>query len=275
MIHIIILHPEKVLADRSTHISDSGLDLRPGMHAVTVIVALVAMELERALAVAPGLDAQLVPLVAVVADLDLLVAVVPRVLAPGRLPADFGFALCARVALARRHGGGLGPAEPVERVDVAHRVRVVFEVHVGGDAGGGVGEEVFVGAEAGGLPEGVEVVGPPDRVPDLEVLVPVFVVDDARVGRVPGLVEVRADELVRAVRAGDVGLDGDGFGVVEDLGGDAVDDGDVAGGRCWDLVVGLDGEGGAGGGQGIGGAFDVAGRLGAGDICRRRVGQGS
>lgn len=248
------------------------------MHAIAVVVPLVAVELERALAVAPGLHAQLLLFVAVVAQLDLRgLDVVARVLAPGGLPAEFGLALYAIDALGDGQGGVHGPAEPVERVHGARVVRVVCKVHVGGHFGLGVGEEVFGRAEARGLPEGVEVPGPPDRVPDLEVLEPVAVMDGARVGRVPGLVgvEVDADE---AFGAGGVGVDGGGLlldGVVEDFSGDAVDDGDVAGGRCWDLVVGFDGEGGAGGGQGIKGALDIAERLGVGRIYRRRGTQGS
>lgn len=276
MIHIIKAHPIHTLAFRRTHLGHDGLDLGPGVHAIAVVVPLVAVVLERALAVAPGLDAQLPPLVAVVAHLDLReLDVVARVLAPGGLPADLRLALCARDALVQAHGRGHGPAGPVERVHAARVVRVVLEVHVGGHFGVAVGEEVFVRAEARRLPEGVEVRGPPDRVPDLQVLDPVVVVDGARVGRVPGLVEVRADE---AVGAGGVGVDGGGLlldGVVEDPSGDAVDDGDGAGGRCRDLDVGLDGEGGAGGGHEIKGAFDVAERLGIGRVCRRQGVRGS
>ena len=131
-----------------------------------------------------------------------------------------------------------------------------------------------MGAEAGGLAEGVEVRGPPDWVPDLEVLDPVAVVDGARVRGVPRLVEVGADG---AFGVSGVGVEGDGLlldGVVEDSGGDAVEYGDGAGGRCWDFVVGIDGEGWAGDGQGIKGAFDVAERLGVGRISRHNGIQG-
>lgn len=281
MTHIIKPHQIPLLANRRAHLGHDGLDLGPGMHAVAVVVALVAVELERALAVAPGLDAQLLLFVAVVAPLDLRgLDVVARVLAARGLPADLRLALGARDALLLGKGGLHGPAEPVEREHGARGVRVVFEVHVGGHFGLGVAEEVFLGAEARGLPEGVEVRGPPDRVPDFEVLFPVAVVDGARVGRVPGLVGVRGDEAVGASGVGgvgDVGIDGGGLlldAVVEDLGGDAVDDGDVAGSRCWDLVVGFDGEGGAGGGQGIKGVLDIAEGLGVSKICRRHGAQG-
>ena len=78
---------------------------------------------------------------------------VARVLAAGHLPAVFGFALGARDAFGDRHAGDGGPADPVEGVEGAGGVVVELEVHVGGQLGLGVGEEVVVGAEAGGLPQ--------------------------------------------------------------------------------------------------------------------------
>ena len=103
---------------------------------------------------------------------------------------------------------------------------------------------------AGGLAQGVEVLGPPDRVPDREVFLEVAVVDGARVGKVPGLGEggVAFGEVPGLVEGGvafrEVGEDG--CGVFGNFLGDAVDDGDGAGVGCWDYVVGDDGEGGAG-----------------------------
>lgn len=140
--------------------------------------------------------------------------------------------LAARDALVDGHGRLDGTARPGEGVDVAEVVGVVFEVHVGGELGVRVGEEVFGGASAGDLAEGVEVHGPPDRVPDLEVYFPLVVVDGAGVGGVPGLLE-----------AGGIGIGGVGEdrgvsfdGVVEESGGEAVEDAEGAGGWC--CVVG-------------------------------------
>ena len=230
MIHIIDPHIELIRANRLANIPNDGLGLSPGMHALAIIVALMAPEFEHALAVTPGRDAEGLLLVAVVAaDLREL-GVVAGVLPARGLPAVLGAALPARTAVADVHGGGDGPADPVEGVDLAGGVGVVFEVHVGGQFGVGVGEEVLVRAEAGGLPDGVEVQGPPGRVPDAEVLEPVAVVDGARVGGVPGLVEVCC-LAGGAVGAGGVGLDGGGLvdGFVEDEGGDGGEDGGGAG----------------------------------------------
>ena len=158
---------------------------------------------------------------------------------------------------------------------------VVFEVHPGGEFGLGIGEEVVVGAEAAALAERVEILGPPDWVPDLEVLEPVAVVDGARVGGVPGLVQV---DTLGSFGVGGVGEDGgalvggfiDGVvdGIVEDSGRDAVEDTNGAGVRCWNFVVGNDGEGRADGGDRIKDAFDVAGRRGDSRIFRHHSDQG-
>ena len=133
MTHIIEPHHKLVLANRGAHIPHDRLDLRPRVHAVAIVIPLMTMERERALAVAPGLDAQFLLLVAVVAAFDFReLDVVARVLAPGHLPAMFGLALCARDAFADGHGGLGGPADPVEGVDGAGIVGVEFKVHVGG-----------------------------------------------------------------------------------------------------------------------------------------------
>ena len=124
------------------------------------------------------------------------------------------------------HGGLSGTANPVEGVDVAEYLGVVFEVHVGGDLGLRVSVVVFGGADAGGLAQGVEVRGPPDRVPDLEVLGPVAVVDGAGVGGVPGLVEAWV------IDGKAVSEDRSGFfnGITEHSSGDTVEDAERAGG---------------------------------------------
>ena len=57
-------------------------------------------------------------------------------------------------------------------------------------------------------------------------------------------------------------------GVVENLDGDAVDDGDGAGGRGWHCVVGDDGEDCAGGRDWIEGTFDIIDSLRGRKICR-------
>ena len=86
----------------------------------------------------------------------------------------------------------------------------------------------------------------------MEVLDPVAVADGARVGDVPGLVRLRAAACGFGGGEGDLfGVDGDVFGVdgdvvvregvVEDAGGDAVEDGDGARGWGRDCVVGFDG----------------------------------
>lgn len=224
MTEIIIGHQKLVLANGRAHILHDLLDLGPSMHAIAVIIPLVAVELQRPLAIAPRLDAQFLLLVAEPARRVLgSVFVLVRVLAAGHGPAVFGMTLAARDALGDAHGGLDGAADPVEGVDVAELVGVEFEVHVGGELGLRVGVEVVGGAGAGGLAEGVEVRGPPDRVPDFEVFDPVAVVDGAGVGGVPGLVEVKGLG---------VSEDGVGFldGVVEDFAGEAVEQTDGAGG---------------------------------------------
>ena len=184
---IVIAHPEQILANGRAHLRNDGLGLGIGMHAVAVVVPFVVVELEAAMARAPGLHAELAVCVAPVAD-HVLAGSVVRELAAGGLPAVFGSALGALDAVFDGHGGRDGPAAVVEGVEGAELVGVVLEVHVGADLGLRVGVEVGGGALAGGLADGVEVRGPPDRVPDLEVLGPVAVADGAAVGGVPGLV---------------------------------------------------------------------------------------
>lgn len=221
---IIVLHQELVLADGLAHIGHDAPSLGPSMHAVTVVVPLVPVELQLPLAVTPRLDAELLVRVAEPLLVHGLRAVVVRELAAGHAPAVLRQVLPARVPRLDVHGGRRGPADPVDGVGVAELVGVVFEVHVGGDLGARVGVEVVGGAGAGGLAQGVEVRGPPDRVPDLEVLEPVAVVDGPGVGRVPGLVV----DVVAFGVSEDVGFNADGSfdgsGVVED--GDAVEDTD-------------------------------------------------
>ena len=233
---IVVVLQEEVLADGLADVAHDLARFRPRVHAVAVVVAQVAVELELALAVGPGLDAQV--LVGVAPPVGRLWVAGGVEVAAGQAPAVLGFAFAAGDAPVDGHGGRDGAAGPVEAVDGAEGVGVEFEVHEGGELGLRVGVEVVGGAGAGGLAEGVEVRGPPDRVPDLEVLVPVAVVDGAGVGGVPGLVEAGAFGV------NGVGVDGSRLfdGVVEDLGGDAVEDTEGAGGRCCDFVVGDDGE---------------------------------
>lgn len=178
----------------------------------------------------------------------------------------FGFLAARGDALAEAHGGGGGAAEPVEGGGGAEGVGVEFKVHVRGQLGVPVGVEVGGRAGAAGLAEGVEVLGPPDRVPDLEVLDPVAVVDGARVGGVPRLPGVGPFGGHRYV-----GEDG-GFvfdGVVGDFGGDAVEDDDGAGGRRWGFLVVKDGEDWDWMRGGLPVRAVVNGRLGGSGICRR------
>ena len=247
MTEIIKPHPELVRADRLAHIPHDLLDLGPSMHAVAVVVPHVVVELQGPLAVVPRLDAQF--LVAVAPPVVHRQGLVIIRVAAGHAPAVFGSALGARDALADVHVRWGGTAFPVEVVDVVESLGIVFEVHVGGDLGLRVGVVVFGGADAGDLAEGVEVCGPPDRVPYLEVFGPIAVFDGAGVGSVPGLVKLGVFG---------VGEDGSGFfdGVVEDSGGDAVEDTNGAGRGCWDFVVVDDGEGWAGGGPWVHKNFD-------------------
>ena len=104
MVVVIKQHLELILANRLAGIRHRRLDLGPGVHAIAVVVPLVAVELERALAVAPRLDAELALLVAVVAPYVLPLGVIARELAAGGLPAVFAFALCAGDALVDGHG---------------------------------------------------------------------------------------------------------------------------------------------------------------------------
>ena len=235
---IVKTHAELILADGRADIPHHGLDLGPRMHARAVVVSLMVVVFERPVARAPGPDAEDLLLVAEIFVVELLEAVVAGELAPGRGPAVLGLALGAGFALAERHGGRGGAAGPGEGGDGAGLVRVVFDFHVGGDLGLRVDEVVLVGAQARGLPERVELHGPPDRIPDFEVLVPVVVVDGARIGGVPWLVDVEGV-------FGGVGMDGIGLlnVVAEDSDGDAVEDGDGTGGWCGRYIVGHNGQG--------------------------------
>ena len=58
MTEIIIFHQETIPANRLAHIRHDLMDLGPSMHAMTVIVPLVVMELQLPAPVAPRLDAQ-------------------------------------------------------------------------------------------------------------------------------------------------------------------------------------------------------------------------
>lgn len=236
---IVIVHLESVPADGRADIGDDLLDLGPGVHALAVVVPLVVVELERALAVAPRPDAEFLLGVAEVLLHRVGLGVVGE-FAAGGAPAVFGQVFGAGDALVDGHGGLDGAASPVEGVDVAELVGVEHEVAVGGELGLRVGVEVVGGAVAGGLADGVEVQGPPDRVPDLEVLGPVTVLDGAGVGGVPGLVEVDTWGVNFVGQDGSVFFDG----VAKNSVGDAVEDDDGAGagfcgllavcdGKCW------------------------------------------
>ena len=230
MTEIIKPHQELIPANRLAHIPHHIRGLRPSMHAMPIIFPLMIPEPQPPLPVAPGLDAQLfVP----IAEPFVLGVAEVRPFAPSGTPAVFGEVLAARDALVDGHGRRDGTACPGEGVDGAEVVGVVFEVHVGGELGGRVGEEVFGGAGAGDLAQGVEVRGPPDWVPDLEVFFPLVVVDGAGVGGIPRLVEAG-----RIIGISGVGEDRGGFfgGVVEDSGGEAVEDAEGARGGC--CVVG-------------------------------------
>ena len=200
------------------------------MHAMAIIFPLMLPpELQPPLPVTPGLDAQLF---SPIAEPFVLGVAEVRPFAAGGTPAVFGEMFAARDALVDGHGRFDGTACPGEGVDVAELVGVVFEVHVGGELGVRVGEEVFGGALAGDLAEGVEVHGPPDWVPDLEVFFPLVFVDGAGVGGVPGLVEAGGIGISGVGEDGGVVFDG----VVEDSGGETVEEAEGAGGWC--CVVG-------------------------------------
>ena len=251
---IIILHQELVHANRLAHIRHDLRDLGPSMHAMVVIGPHMIAEPQLPHAVAPRLDAEFILRITVPFLVHRWGAAWLGEFAAGHGPAVFGDVLAARDAVVDVRGGWSGAAFVGDGVGVAELVGIVFKVHVGGELGLRAGEVVVLGAEAGGLAEGIEVRGPPDGVPDLEVLGPVVLVDGAGVGGVPGLVEVGAFG-VGVIREG-----GDGFfdGVVGDLGVLAIEDADGAGGRCCDI-----------------GAVDDAvfsvkvKRLGGNRICRR------
>lgn len=250
MTEIIILHQELILANRLAHIRHDLPDLGPSMHAVAVIVPLVPLEFQLPTSVTPRLDAQFFVRVAEPLLIHRQRPVIVRIFAAGHAPAVFGQVLAARDALVNAHSGFGGTASPDEGVDLAELVGVVFEVHVGGDLGLRVSVEVVGGAGAGGLAQGVEVPGPPDRVPDLEVLEPVALVDGARVGSVPGLVQGVVvyggfGRLAEIGRQAEIGLDGSGS--VEDSRGDAIEDTDGAVGGVCDFGGGDDGDCWAGG----------------------------
>ena len=239
MTEIIKIHQKQIPTLRQTHIRHHRLRLRPRMHAMAIIIPHMAMKPQLPLLRAPRPHAQRLIRVAepVLHSRDL--GVRARIFVAARqTPAVFGAPLIARVAQVDAHGGFDGPADPAEGVEVAVLVGVVFELHVGGELGVFVGVEVVGRAVAGGLAHGVEVLGPPDWVPDVEVFLEVAVVDGAWIGEVPGLGEGGIafrgiPGLVEGgVAFGDVWEDR--LGVLGDFLGDAVDDGEGAGLRCWD-----------------------------------------
>ena len=93
------------------------------------------------------------------------------------------------------------------------------------------------------MAEGVEIRGPPDRVPYLQIFVPIVGVDWAGVGGVPGLVETG----VIGIRG--VGEDSRFFfnGVAEDSRRETVENAEGAGGGCCDVGIVNDVKGWAGG----------------------------
>ena len=239
MTKIIKIHQEQIPTLRQTHIRHHRLRLRPRMHPMAIIIPHMPLKPELPLLREPGPHAQRLLRVAEPVRHGRDPRVGARVLdAAGQTPAVFGAALVARVAEVDGHGGFGGAADPAEGVEAGVLVGVVFELHVGGEAGVFVGVEVVGGAVAGGLAHGVEVLGPPDWVPDLEVFFEVAVVDGAWVGEVPGLGDGGvAFSGVPGVFEGRVAFGKvceDGVGVFGDFLGDAVDDGEGAGLRCWD-----------------------------------------
>ena len=208
----------------------------------------------------PRFDAQFIVIVAVVC---LIHAAILRHLAGDHHPAVF----CKiRPALFDVYGGYCGAACPVEGIHVAELVGVVFEVHVGGEVGLRIGVVVFGGAAAGDLAEGVEVLGPPDWVPDCEILEPVSLADGAGVGGVPGLQGVGVVFDVRGIGENMRVLSPS---VAEDPSGDTVEDDDGAGGWGNGFPVGDDGKG-WDGGYWIHDGFGKGGRLGGCRICSGR-----
>ena len=87
MTEIIVFHQELVPADGLAHIRHDLMDLGPGMHAMTVIVPLVLVELQLPAPVAPRLDAQFFLRVAKPFRHGLVSAVI--VIAAGHCPAVF------------------------------------------------------------------------------------------------------------------------------------------------------------------------------------------
>ena len=239
MAEIIKIHQEQIPTLRQTHIRHHGLRLRPRMHATAIIIPHMATEPKLPLLRAPRLHAQRLIRVAEPVLHGRDPGVRPRVfVAAGQTPAVFGAPLIARLAQADAHGGLAGAADPAEVVEVAVLVGVVLELHVCGEPGVFVFVEVVGGAVAGGLAHGVEVLGPPDRVPDLEVFLEVAVVDGAWIGEVPGLGdgEIAFSGVPGVVEGGAAFGEvwEDGLGVFGNFLGDAVDDGEGAGLRRWD-----------------------------------------
>lgn len=239
MTKIIKIHQEQIPTLRQAHIRHHRMSLRPRMHPMAIIIPHMPMKPKLPLLRAPRPHTQRLIRVAepVLHSRDL--GVRPRVfVAAGQTPAMFGAPLIARVAQVDGHGGFNGAADPAEGVEVTFLVGVVFELHVRGELGLFVGVEVVGGAVAGGLAHGVEVLGPPDWVPDVEVFLEVAVVDGAWIGDVPGLgVGGIAFRGVPGVVEGGVAFGEvweDGLGVFGDFLGDAVDDGEGARLRCWD-----------------------------------------
>ena len=170
MTKIIKIHQKQIPTLRQTHIRHHRMRLRPRMHPMAIIIPHMPMKPQLPLLRAPGPHTQRLLRITKPVRHSRDLGVRARILVAARqTPAVFGAALIARVAQADGHGGFGGAADPGEGVELAVLVGVVFELHVGGELGVFVGVEVVGGAVAGGLAHGVEVLGPPDGVPDLEV----------------------------------------------------------------------------------------------------------
>ena len=198
MARIIILHSKLLLAQHRAPLRHDRRILRPRMHALAVVIPLVAPELEPPMPLPPRLHAQLLPAGALDAPhalLDVLahpseaIHAVPQRQVPAVLVPAQGPVLVVHLA----HLRGRRPADPVERVGVLQLVVVVLELHEGGFLAVLVRVVVGGAAGAGCLPDGVEVGVPPVRVPDFEIFVPVARMDGARVVDFPFLVLVPPD----------------------------------------------------------------------------------